>query len=218
MHFITNKRGGYERPSLLLALKPYAKALFIGSFIGFIAVGSFRAVKQAGNVVSSVDSGINSGQANSNGQQPEISEESESTCKEVDGTTYPTFDCTDEATKAKVYEAAKKGITWHYQEEKQNTFKASVTKYSRKDSCHNPKGKACLTASGEDTKEGRTVACPRSLKLGTKVLINGKTYTCLDRTAKWVEQKFGPTYDIFTEDHDAALRFGRKTLEVAILK
>jgi len=97
------------------------------------------------------------------------------------------------------------------------TFKASTTKYSRKDSCHNKRGNKCLTAIGRDTKAGTTVACPRSIKLGTKIQIEGVTYTCEDRTAKWVEAKFGPTFDIFTEDYNEAVTFGRKSLTITML-
>lgn len=212
MNIYQDKYGGWRtKPSLLTTLGPYAKALIIGSLISLVVVGVCHSVYMGRNERPISVGHQETPPSNEEDRKGEVGSDCVKTGERA-------WDCTDEVTKDRVYEAAKKGITWHYQEEKQNTFKASVTKYSRKDSCHNPKGEACLTASGEDTKEGRTVACPRSLKLGTKVLINGKTYTCLDRTAKWVEAKFGPTYDIFTEDHAAALRFGRKTLEVAILK
>lgn len=103
------------------------------------------------------------------------------------------------------------------QEKLNKTVKASVTMYSRRDSCHYKVGNKCLTAIGRDTKQGVTLACPRAIALGTKVQINGKTYTCEDRTAKWVETKFGPTFDIFTENYNEAVAFGRKSLAVTIL-
>lgn len=105
----------------------------------------------------------------------------------------------------------------NYELSKKKSFQASVTKYSRKDSCHNPRGSECLTAIGRDTKAGVTTACPRTIKLGTRVRINGKDFVCEDRTAKWVEDKFGPTFDIFTEDQKEAIVFGRQKLEVTIL-
>ena len=51
----------------------------------------------------------------------------------------------------------------------------------------------CIAASGDDIC-GRTdvVACPRDIALGTKVVIDGKSYTCLDRT----HEKFNGRYDI----------------------
>jgi len=56
----------------------------------------------------------------------------------------------------------------------------------------------CITASGLPPLEGRTVACPRSLKLRTAIDIQniGRRY-CEDRTARWVEKKYPNTYDIF---------------------
>jgi hypothetical protein len=52
-------------------------------------------------------------------------------------------------------------------------------------------------ASGKIVYEG-AVACPRNLKLGTKVIIDGKTYTCEDRYATWLDATRGaPTFDIF---------------------
>lgn len=98
-------------------------------------------------------------------------------------------------------------------------FDASISMYSRLDSCHNMKDGKCLTAGGKDVKEGWTVACPRSVALGTVVNIEGfGERTCDDRTAVWVEQKFGGTYDVFTEDYNQAKQYGRKTLKVRIIK
>lgn len=51
----------------------------------------------------------------------------------------------------------------------------------------------CIAASGDDIC-GRTdvVACPSAIPLGTQVVIDGKNYTCLDRT----HAKFDGRYDI----------------------
>lgn len=107
-------------------------------------------------------------------------------------------------------------VVCDYEKPKQ-TITASVTKYSRRDSCHNRRGDVCLTAIGEDTKAAITVACPRAFRLGTKVRIGGHEYICEDRTAKWVEEKFGGTFDIFTENQTEAINFGRQKLAVEIL-
>lgn len=91
---------------------------------------------------------------------------------------------------------------------------ATVTAYSALDSCHL---EHCLTASGKPAYIGG-VACPTWYKLGSRVEINGKTYTCEDRTAV----RFNGRFDIFmgytAESHESALTFGKKSLEVKILK
>lgn len=96
------------------------------------------------------------------------------------------------------------------------TILASVSRYSAEESCHHPKDGKCLTASGRPAEEGTTVACPRSVALGRWVRIQGHRYRCDDRTARWVEGKFGPTFDIFTGSREEALKFGRKKLKVTL--
>ena len=101
--------------------------------------------------------------------------------------------------------------------ENAKTYRATVTMYSRRDSCHNMRGNICLTAIGRDTKEGTTVACPKHLPLGTRVRIEGiGERVCEDRYADWVQTRYGDTYDVFTEDYDEAIRFGRRTLSITI--
>ena len=96
---------------------------------------------------------------------------------------------------------------------RKKTFKARVSQYSYADSCHNIKNGFCIMASGRPVYEG-AVACPRWLKLGTKVRVDGKIYTCEDRYAKWVDTKFGiPTIDIFVESNPK----GIKTMNIEIL-
>lgn len=102
-----------------------------------------------------------------------------------------------------------------------STIDASVSAYSLTESCHNRKNGVCIGANGRPPVEGKTVACPRSLPLGTRVTVMGSNwmgeYVCEDRTAKWIEAKYGPTFDIFMNDQGAALEFGRQTLEVTIM-
>jgi 3D (Asp-Asp-Asp) domain-containing protein len=74
----------------------------------------------------------------------------------------------------------------------------------------------CISASGDNIC-GRTdvVACPRSIPLGTWVGINGKKYECLDRT----HARFNDRFDIsFDKDHQGALNWGIRTVEVIIYK
>lgn len=127
------------------------------------------------------------------------------------------FDCTSDEIKVRLYDEQRDGgIEWYDNRNIRNVT-ASITMYSRRDSCHYPRGNECLTAIGRDTKEGVTIACPHNYPLGTtKVVINGHTYTCEDRTAHWVQNKFGDTFDIFTEDYNQAVQFGRQNLEVII--
>ena len=106
--------------------------------------------------------------------------------------------------------------------EKKEVFKedfvtqyARVTKYSPKETC--PDRMKCKTASGDFPFEGITVACPRSIPLGTKVDIMGTFYFCEDRTARWVEEKFDePTFDIFVESYDEAVEFGEHKTNIKI--
>ena len=84
-----------------------------------------------------------------------------------------------------------------------------VTAYSKESSCHYPKNGKCLTAMGTYAREG-IVACPRDWALGVKVLIASKEYTCEDRYAKYLS----PRLDVWVEDHEEALNWGVKTLEI----
>lgn len=79
------------------------------------------------------------------------------------------------------------------------TIKARVTWYSVADSCHFPaKDGGCYSANYPHKIQRGDVACPKSYKFGTKVEIEGTTYTCNDRTADWVQNKWSePTFDIF---------------------
>lgn len=93
-------------------------------------------------------------------------------------------------------------------------FYAKVTAYSEVDSCHYPN---CTMASNKRAYVG-AIACPRSIKLGTKVNIEGLgDYTCEDRTA----EKYDGRFDIFMgykeEAHIKALAFGKQTKKIIIL-
>ncbi|HNA25168.1 MAG TPA: hypothetical protein PLI01_00405 [Nitrospira sp.] len=106
------------------------------------------------------------------------------------------YDCTDPA----------RTVELHARMQVRYTLPVTRTRYSRADSCHYPStinGKSvCLTAAGRDTVEGVTVACPRSLKLGTRVRFQGEhhIYTCEDRYSRWVDaMRDRPTIDVFAE-------------------
>jgi 3D (Asp-Asp-Asp) domain-containing protein len=71
-----------------------------------------------------------------------------------------------------------------------------------------------LTASGTYVTEGRTIACPRSMKFGTKVHIQGLGYrVCEDRGGAITNGHI----DVFFNSLSTAQNFGRKTLQVEIL-
>jgi len=100
-------------------------------------------------------------------------------------------------------------------EENFTTIKASVSAYSPHETC---RPDYCITACGTSPQAKQTIACPRRLACGTKVQIAGQDYICEDRTARWIEEMYGGVFDIFMEDYNAAIQFGRQTLEVKIYK
>lgn len=97
-------------------------------------------------------------------------------------------------------------------EAKAKTITATVTAYSELDSCHYP---GCPMASGKKAYIG-AAACPRHIKLGTKVIISGLPFTCEDRTAK----RYDGRYDIFMgygkQAHTNAIIFGKRTLTIEL--
>ena len=69
------------------------------------------------------------------------------------------------------------------------------------------------TASGKMPKAGRTIAVdPKVIPLGSKVVINGKTYTAED-TGSAIKNK---RIDVYFNSHQAALNFGVQYAEVYI--
>jgi len=87
----------------------------------------------------------------------------------------------------------------------------SVTAYTASyEECGKTDG---ITSSGTKATEGRTVACD-FLKFGTQIVILGQTYVVEDRIGEGHSNKL----DIFMDDQEEALRFGRRQLEVEILE
>ncbi|MCM3257041.1 3D domain-containing protein [Paenibacillus lautus] len=65
-----------------------------------------------------------------------------------------------------------------------------------------------ITASGKRTVEGRTIAAdPRVLPMGTKVYIEGVGQRVVEDTGSAIK---GQKIDVFIDDLDRALEFGRK--------
>lgn len=70
-----------------------------------------------------------------------------------------------------------------------------------------------ITASGTHATANRTIATPSTFAFGTKVLINGVTYTVEDRGGAIQ----GNRIDIYMNSHSEALRFGVRYLYVEVL-
>ncbi len=66
------------------------------------------------------------------------------------------------------------------------------------------------TASGKIATAGHTVAASTQFAFGTQLVIGGKVYTVEDRGGAIS----GNRIDIFFSSHQAALKFGRKTMKV----
>lgn len=91
--------------------------------------------------------------------------------------------------------------------------KSSITGYSAIESCFY---KNCLMASGNPAYVG-AVACPRSIHLGARVKIFGKTYTCEDRTALYLDGRFDIFFGYSTTSQKEAMKFGLRRAIVEIL-
>ena len=70
-----------------------------------------------------------------------------------------------------------------------------------------------ITASGTKAKANRTVAAPSTFAFGTKLEINGKTYTVEDRGGAIQ----GNRIDVYMNSHSEALAWGVRYLDVDVL-
>src|SRR5215831_7204444 len=87
----------------------------------------------------------------------------------------------------------------------------TVTAYCHCAKCCGKAGQ--LAANGRMPVAGVTAAGPRSLPLGTRVRIEGIGERIIqDRTPK----RFDDRIDIFMENHQSALEFGKRKLTVAV--
>ncbi|BAE83992.1 hypothetical protein DSY2203 [Desulfitobacterium hafniense Y51] len=86
-----------------------------------------------------------------------------------------------------------------------------VTAYTNNDPGMDGRG---ITASGERTQEGRTIAAPSDIPFGTQIYIpaRGTTYIVTDRGGAIV----GDRLDLYMESRAEALHFGVQELEVWI--
>ena len=72
-----------------------------------------------------------------------------------------------------------------------------------------------ITASGTVTRHG-VLACPSRIEFGTRIEIESKIFVCEDRMNRRYADK--EVYDIWVESKEIAYEWGRKTLEIKILK
>ncbi len=86
-----------------------------------------------------------------------------------------------------------------------------ITAYTNHDPGMDGRG---ITASGEKTVEGRTIAAPPEIPFGAQIYVPelGKTLTVTDRGGSIK----GNRLDVFIENREEALQFGKQTLEVII--
>ena len=93
----------------------------------------------------------------------------------------------------------------------QEIIMATTSAYSDIETC---KGK-CINAIGKESKIS-DVACPRNIKLGTRIEIDGITYFCNDRT----NIRHDGIYDIFmgygTSSYQNALQYGVQMKSIKI--
>ncbi len=92
---------------------------------------------------------------------------------------------------------------------KNNILIAEVTAYSS--SLDETQGNPFITASGQRVRDG-IIACSRDYPFGTRFLIEGKLYVCLDRLAR----KYDHRIDIWKPNKAEALQFGRRKLPIEV--
>jgi 3D (Asp-Asp-Asp) domain-containing protein len=91
---------------------------------------------------------------------------------------------------------------------------AEVTKYTAIETCP----QHCINATGSNPIVGRSIACPRRIKKGTKVQIEGILFTCDDFTAIRYDGRFDIFAGYTERDYREALAWGVKVLPVTILE
>ena len=92
---------------------------------------------------------------------------------------------------------------------------ATVTAYCACVKCCGVTGGTGITASGKTAKQGVTIAASRSIPFGTRLRIEDVGVRVVqDR----LSAKYNDRVDVFFNSHEAAQRFGKKTLKVTVLK
>ena len=92
-------------------------------------------------------------------------------------------------------------------------IEANTTAYSEIETCVDEE---CKMANGKKAHVG-SVACPRSIKLGTKILIDDKQYECEDRTALQYDGRFDIFMGYGKESNQKAINYGIQSKTITIL-
>ena len=95
---------------------------------------------------------------------------------------------------------------------KQQIKKAYITKYTLQETGFNDG----IMASGKKVYVGAVAVSDRTISLGSKITIDNKQYTVEDRTAQWIHNRQGLTVDIFSNNYQEALKFGKQLKTVII--
>lgn len=99
------------------------------------------------------------------------------------------------------------------------SYEATVTAYTAWETCKDGLLENCMDASGAQPRVGKTVACPRSIPLGTNIYIEEIGHrTCNDRTSLQFGTGRSARFDVFVRDYKDALRFGKQTLTIFVLE
>lgn len=115
----------------------------------------------------------------------------------------------EQEAKKKAEQEAKK-----QQSQNKNKGKFKLTAYCNCKKCCG-KWAGGPTASGKMPKQGRTIAVdPKVIPLGSKVIINGKTYIAED-TGSAIK---GNRIDVYFDSHSEALKFGVQYANVHVVK
>jgi 3D (Asp-Asp-Asp) domain-containing protein len=66
-----------------------------------------------------------------------------------------------------------------------------------------------------ELEQGVSVAAPKDLELGSVIVIDGQEYVVHDRPANWIVEKYdSKIIDVYFDDHQAALEFGKQIKEI----
>ncbi|EGL19841.1 MULTISPECIES: 3D domain-containing protein [unclassified Paenibacillus] len=140
---------------------------------------------------------------------------------EIQSTPSPSLEATPSTTKVDVKSIKTDDKLSEIKEVKDNdkykNFEVTAYTNNRESTGKSPGDKYYgITASGQKTKEGYTIACPKSMPFGTQIYIPyfGNTYTCTDRGGAIKEGRL----DVFMSSESKAAKFGRRKLEVQIIQ
>ena len=167
----------------------YAKIIIVG----LILIGAIGVVY--GGKTPLVDGSKSLSKLSSKPTALRLSTDNKNNCRE---TSKGYFDCSTPEAK----EAAKKVKVWYLN---YATINAISTAYS-------PYESGQINARGLRPVEGKSVACPRRLSLGTRIMAQGQYFVCDDRTSR----RFDGRFDFWRESRSAALNYGRKIIPITI--